>query len=140
MPVPHLAPAGCPGNTGGTPVPHRERNVAVPHQEASFVMFIGKVTGTVVASQKVRSVIGKKLLLVQSMTVEGMPPGALKPSGRVAVAVDTVGAGEGELVLVTQGSSARLTEMTSDVPTDAVIIGIIDAIQVGEKELYKQRG
>ncbi len=103
-------------------------------------MFIGRVTGTVVATQKVKSVVGKKLLLVQSMTVEGDPPGALKPSGRLAVAVDTVGAGEGELVLVTQGSSARLTDMTSDVPTDAVIIGIIDAIQVGEKEIYKQRG
>ena len=103
-------------------------------------MFIGKVTGTVVATQKVKSVVGKKLLLVQSMTVEGGPAGALKPSGRVAVAVDTVGAGEGELVLITQGSSARLTDMTSDVPTDAVIIGIIDSIQAGEKEIYKQRG
>src|SRR6478752_5387178 len=100
-------------------------------------MFIGKVTGTVVATQKVRSVVGKKLLLVQSMTVEGGPPGVLKPSGRVAVVIDTVGAGEGELVLVTQGSSARLTELTSDVPTDAVIVGIIDAIQVGDKEIYK---
>jgi ethanolamine utilization protein EutN len=103
-------------------------------------MFIGKVTGTVVASQKVKSVVGKKLLLVQSMSVEGGSAGGLKPSGRVAVAVDTVGAGEGELVLVTQGSSARLTDMTSDVPTDAVIIGIIDSIQVAQEEIYKKRG
>src|SRR5437016_12541699 len=102
-------------------------------------MFIGKVSGTVVATQKVKSVIGKKLLLVQSMTVDDGPSGALRPSGRIAVAVDTVGAGEGELVLVTQGSSARLTELTADVPTDAVIVGIIDAIQVGEREIYKQR-
>ena len=89
--------------------------------------------------QKVKSVIGKKLLLIQSMTVEGDGPTALKPSGRTAVAIDTVCAGEGELVIVTQGSSARSTEMTSDVPTDAVIVGIIDAIQVGDKEIYKQR-
>ena len=102
-------------------------------------MFIGKVTGNVVASQKVKSVIGKKLLLIQSMTVEGSPP-ALKASGRTAIAIDTVGAGEGELVIVTQGSSARLTELTSDVPTDAVIVGIIDAIQVGDKEIFTQRG
>src|SRR3990172_2982265 len=101
-------------------------------------MFIGKVTGSVVASQKIKSVIGKKLLLVQAMGVEG-EPAVLKSTGRTAVAIDTVGAGEGELVLVTQGSSARLTDMTADVPTDAVIIGIIDAIQVGEKEIYKQR-
>jgi ethanolamine utilization protein EutN len=102
-------------------------------------MFIGKVTGTVVASQKIKSVVGKKLLLIQALTVDGSPP-ALKTTGRVAVAVDTVGAGEGELVLVTQGSSARLTDMTSNVPTDAVVVGIIDAIQMGEQEIYKQRG
>lgn len=101
-------------------------------------MFIGRVTGTIVSSQKVRSVVGKKLLLVQSMTVEGADPGKLKPSGRMAVAIDTVGAGEGELVIVTQGSSARLTEMTADVPTDAVIVGIIDTIQVGPRTLYSK--
>lgn len=100
-------------------------------------MFIGRVTGTIVASQKVKSVIGKKLLLVQSMTVDMGASAALKSSGRVAVAVDTVGAGEGELVLVTQGSSARLTDLTSDVPTDAVIVGIIDSIQIGEQEIAK---
>ena len=77
-------------------------------------MFIGKVTGTVVATQKIKSVVGKKLLLVQSMSVEGDPPGHLKPSGRLAVAVDTVGAGEGELVLVTQGSSARQPQAALD--------------------------
>ncbi len=100
-------------------------------------MFIGKVTGTVVATQKVSTVTGKKLLLVEAMTVKGEPP-ALQGSGRVAVAVDTVGAGEGELVIVTQGSSARLTDMTSNVPTDAVVIGIIDAIQAGGAELFNK--
>jgi ethanolamine utilization protein EutN len=100
-------------------------------------MFIGKVTGSVVASQKIKSVIGKKLLLIQSMSVEGSPA-TLKPTGRTAIAIDTVGAGEGELVIVTQGSSARLTELTADVPTDAVIVGIIDAIQVGDAEIYQK--
>jgi ethanolamine utilization protein EutN len=103
-------------------------------------MFIGKVTGTVVASQKVKSVIGRKLLLVQAMNVKGDSPGVLESTGRTAVAIDTVGAGEGELVLVTQGSSARLTESTGDVPTDAVIIGIIDAIQMKDQEIYKKQG
>jgi microcompartment protein CcmK/EutM len=103
-------------------------------------MFIGKVTGSVVASQKVKSVIGRKLLLVQAMNVKGDSPGVLESTGRTAVAIDTVGAGEGELVLVTQGSSARLTESTGDVPTDAVIIGIIDAIQMRDQEIYKKQG
>jgi len=101
-------------------------------------MFIGKVTGTVVATQKIKAVSGMKLLLVQAMSVKGDAPGTLEPSGRAAVAIDTVGAGEGELVIVTQGSSARLTEMTSKVPTDAVVVGIIDAIQVNGKSLYKK--
>jgi ethanolamine utilization protein EutN len=101
-------------------------------------MFIGQVTGSIVATQKIESVGGKKLLLVNAMTVEGDKEPKLKPSGRVAVAIDTVGAGEGDLVLVTQGSSARLTEMTRNVPADAVIIGIIDAVQIGSREVFKK--
>ncbi|MCL2330392.1 MAG: EutN/CcmL family microcompartment protein [Phycisphaerae bacterium] len=101
-------------------------------------MFIGKITGTVVATQKTATVVGKKLLLVEAMTVKGSPA-TLQSSGRVAIAVDTVGAGEGELVIVTQGSSARLTDSTSNVPTDAVVIGIIDAIQAGNTELFKKQ-
>ncbi len=101
-------------------------------------MFIGKVTGNVVSTQKIGSVIGKKMLLIDAMSVKGDSPGQLVSTGRVAVAIDTLGAGEGELVLVTQGSSARLTDETKSVPTDAVVVGIIDAIQVGAKELYKK--
>jgi len=102
-------------------------------------MFIGKVTGNVVSTQKVASVVGTKLLLVQGLNLKGDPPESLVATSRTAVAVDTVGAGEGELVLVTQGSYAPLTEMTSKMPTDAVVVGIIDAIQIGDKELYKKR-
>jgi ethanolamine utilization protein EutN len=102
-------------------------------------MFIGKVTGTVVATQKVASVKGLKLLLVQAMSIKGDAPGKLEPSGRAAVVIDGVGAGEGELVLVTQGSSARLTELTGSVPTDAVVVGIIDAIQAGHASVYSKQ-
>ena len=101
-------------------------------------MFIGKVSGNVVSTQKIDTVVGRKLLLVQALTVKGDAPGKLATTGRVAVVVDTLGAGEGDLVLVTQGSSARLTESTKNLPTDAVIVGIIDAIQTGDKELYKK--
>jgi ethanolamine utilization protein EutN len=100
-------------------------------------MFIGKVVGSVVATQKVKSVVGKKLLLVDVVNAKGSE---MVSTGRSAVVIDTVGAGEGELVLVTQGSSARLTDMTSDVPTDAVVVGIIDAIQMGGTETYKKQG
>ena len=98
-------------------------------------MFIGKVTGSVVATQKIASVAGLKLLLVQAYNIKD---GALVETPRTAVAVDTLGAGEGEFVLVTQGSSARLTDRTKSVPTDAVIVGIIDAMQEGTREIYKK--
>jgi ethanolamine utilization protein EutN len=101
-------------------------------------MFIGKVTGTVVASQKIDSVVGKKLLLVQALNVKGDPPETLEITSKTAVAIDTVGAGEGEYVLVTQGSSARLTETTNKVPADAVVVGIIDSIQAGTTEVFKK--
>ena len=101
-------------------------------------MFIGKVIGSVVATQKVKSVVGKKLLLVDTYSVKS-GSSELSSTGRSAVVIDSVGAGEGEFVLVTQGSSARLTDLTSDVPTDAVVVGIIDAIQIGHEEVYKKR-
>ncbi len=102
-------------------------------------MFIGKVIGSVVATQKVKTVVGKKLLLVDVYNAKG-GTNELASTGRSAVVIDAMGAGEGDLVLVTQGSSARLTDMTSDVPTDAVVVGIIDAIQIGHEEVYKKRG
>ncbi len=101
-------------------------------------MFIGKVTGTVVSTQKIEAVVGMKLMLVQAMGLDSDLPGPLQATSRTAVAIDTVGAGEGEFVLVTQGSSARLTDMTSKVPADAVIIGIIDAIQMKDQEIFKK--
>jgi len=102
-------------------------------------MFIGKVSGSVVSTQKIDTIVGSKLLLVKAMTVKGDSPGELVDTGRVAVAIDTLGAGEGDLVLVTQGSSARLTESTKNMPTDAVVVGIIDEIQAGTREIYKKR-
>lgn len=102
-------------------------------------MFIGKVSGSVVATQKVKSVVGKKLLLVDVVNAKAGATNELVSTGRSAVVIDTVGAGEGDLVLVTQGSSARLTDMTGDVPTDAVIVGIIDAIQMGSDMVYSKQ-
>src|SRR5437773_6965097 len=82
-------------------------------------MFVAKVTGSVVATQKVASMTGQKLLVVEPYRVDETDPTRLKATGRTFVAVDTVGAGTGEFVLIVQGSSARLTPETKQLPVDA---------------------
>lgn len=90
-------------------------------------MFIAKVIGNVVSTQKIAKFRGMKLLLIQPYINR---EGKLQISGSSVVAVDGVGAGVGECVLFTQGSSARLTPATKDAPVDAVIVGIVDTIEV----------
>jgi microcompartment protein CcmK/EutM len=90
-------------------------------------MFLAKVIGNVVATQKSPEFQGMKLLLIQPYINKD---GALVSSGNSIVAVDSVGAGVGETVLCTQGSSARLTHNTRTAPTDAVIVGIVDSVEV----------
>lgn len=97
-------------------------------------MFIAKVIGKVVATQKNEKFCGMKLLLLQPYISKD---GRLQVSGSSVVAVDSVGAGAGECVLFTQGSSARLTQATKDSPVDAVIVGIVDAVEVGGVLLEK---
>jgi ethanolamine utilization protein EutN len=97
-------------------------------------MFVAKVIGNIVATQKNAKFQGMKLLLVQPYIVKDQQ---LTPSGSSVVAVDSVGAGIGECVLFTQGSSARLTPATKEAPVDAVIVGIIDTVEVGGKQLEK---
>jgi len=90
-------------------------------------MFLAKVIGHVVATQKHVKFHGMKLLIVQPYVAKD---GKVAASGSSVVAVDSVGAGLSEFVLVTQGSSARLTPTTKDSPTDAVIVGIVDTMQL----------
>jgi ethanolamine utilization protein EutN len=97
-------------------------------------MFLGKVIGNVVATQKDPKFQGFKLLLVQPYVNR---EGGLVVSGSSIVAVDSVGAGEGELILFTQGSSARLTPGTKEAPVDAVIVGIVDTVEVDGRRLAK---
>jgi ethanolamine utilization protein EutN len=99
-------------------------------------MFVAKVTGSVVATQKVDSMVGRKLLVVEPYRIDADTRGQLKTTGRTFVAVDTVGAGEGEFVLITQGSSARLTPETKNLPIDTVIIGIVDNVQVDGRDVF----
>jgi ethanolamine utilization protein EutN len=100
------------------------------------VMFVAKVTGSVVATQKVDSMVGHKLLSVEPMRVDPAGRDKLVGTGRTFVCVDTVGAGLGEMVLIVQGSSARLTPETEKLPVDATIIGIVDTVNVENKTIF----
>ncbi len=94
-------------------------------------MKVCKVIGNVVSTKKDENIQGFKLLIVQPVDMY-----ELKPEGDPFVAVDAVGSGEGEIVLVVSGSSSRLTEMTKDRPTDATIQAIIDFIKIDGKQTF----
>jgi microcompartment protein CcmK/EutM len=103
-------------------------------------MFVAKVTGSVVATQKVDTMTGRKLLVVEPYRLDSNDRSTLVTTGRTFIAVDTVGAGEGEYVLITQGSSARLTPETKNLPIDAVIIGIVDTVRVDGQSVFNRSG
>jgi len=102
-------------------------------------MFVAKVTGSLVSTQKTAAMVGHKLLVVEPYRLDPETRRSLKSAERTFVAIDTVGAGEGELVLVTQGSSARLTPETKDLPVDMVIIGIVDTVHVAQQCVYAKK-
>ena len=87
-------------------------------------MIYGKVIGSVWATQKVKTLEGLKLMIVQHLNLDG------SEKQQFTVAVDGVGAGTGEVVLMAQGSSARQTPITKDKPVDAVIMAIVDKFEV----------
>ncbi len=93
-------------------------------------MILGKVIGTLVASRKEPTLDGLTLLVVRACDVDGTP------NGSIAIAVDAVGAGLGEVVLYCSGSSARQTQVTKDRPVDAVIMAIVDQIAVGGESRF----
>lgn len=88
-------------------------------------MQIGRVVGTVVATRKHRKIEGAKLLLVQPLTLD------LAPKGVAVLAIDSVGAGVGETVLlVIEGKAAGDALRRKAAPVDAAIIGIVDSVTV----------
>ena len=101
-------------------------------------MFVAKVTGSVVSTQKVPAMVGQKLMVVEPYRLESKKRESLTATGRTFIAVDTIGAGEGDYVLITQGSSARLTEETQKLPIDAVIVGIVDTVHVDTGCVYSR--
>jgi microcompartment protein CcmK/EutM len=95
-------------------------------------MLLGRVAGTLVASQKEASLEGLKLLVVRQVDVDGQElPGYV-------VAADAVGAGVGEMVLYATGSSARQTTFTQERPCDAVVMAIVDEWELGGRVIYRK--
>ncbi len=95
-------------------------------------MFLGKVVGTLVSTQKESSLDGLRFLVVRRLTVEN------KEEKGYIVAADAVGAGLNEIVMVATGSSARQTVMTDKRPCDAVIMAIVDTWEVEGEEIYRK--
>jgi ethanolamine utilization protein EutN len=99
-------------------------------------MFLAKVEGSVVATKKDPAMSGRKMLLLRPQLVDEKDPTKFRPGANTIVAVDCLGAGIGEMVLFCQGSSARLAPGMKDAPVDAVIIGIVDVVDVLGKQIY----
>ncbi len=97
-------------------------------------MLIARVVGNVVSTVKDERINGRKILIVREATVEN------ELVGKPLAAIDTVDAGIGDLVLIAQGSSARQTNQTKESPTDAVIMAIIDELQVENKITFRRVG
>ena len=102
-------------------------------------MFLAEVIGQVVSTKKDELMVGRKLLLLRPKLVDDKDPSKFKDGQNTIVAVDTVGAGEGDLVMFCQGSSARLAQSLKNAPVDAVIIGIVDTVDVLGKEIFNAK-
>jgi microcompartment protein CcmK/EutM len=95
-------------------------------------MELGRVEGTVVATAKTERLHGFKLLLINLVGPDA------KPTNNYVVAVDAVGAGKGEVVIIVRGSSARQVDQLSNVPTDTSIVAIVDTIEFEGKVVFKK--
>jgi microcompartment protein CcmK/EutM len=89
-------------------------------------MTLGKIIGTIWATRKDEGLIGMTLQIVRPVDLN------LEPKDGFLIAVDSVGAGVGEIVLIATGSSARMTDMTKNKPVDAVIMAIVDKLDVAD--------
>jgi len=96
-------------------------------------MFLGKVIGTVWSTKKDENLVGAKFLIVKQLDLN------YNEKENFVVAVDSVGAGEGEVVLVATGSSSRQTEFTKNKPVDAVIMAIVDKLDIALKEYLSKQ-
>ncbi len=95
-------------------------------------MKLGRIVGTVVSTRKDPKIEGLRLYLVQDLSLK------LEGKDSFVVAADVMGAGVGEVVLYASGSSARQTEQTNNKPVDAVVMAIVDSMDMGEERLYNK--
>jgi ethanolamine utilization protein EutN len=102
-------------------------------------MFLARVEGSVVSTKKDANMNGRKLLLLRPQLVDDKDPTKFRAGQNTVIAVDTLGAGIGELVMFCQGSSARLAGGLREAPVDAVVIGIVDVVDVLGKEIYNAK-
>ena len=102
-------------------------------------MLLAKVEGSVVATMKDAHVAGRKLLLVRPQSVDDRNRTRFRAGRDTFVAVDSVGAGVGELVVICQGSPARLAPDLKEAPVDAVVMGIVDVVDVLGQQVYSSK-
>jgi ethanolamine utilization protein EutN len=100
-------------------------------------MILARVEGTVVATKKNARMTGSKFLFVRPLLIDPANPGVFKPGSSTIVTVDSLGAGEGDVVLVSQGSSARLGAEDREQPIDAIVIGIVDTVDIQKRLVYR---
>lgn len=93
-------------------------------------MFLARVIGSVVSTKKDEVMRGRKLLVLRPLLVDEQNPAQLRPGQNTLVAVDTLGAGAGDLVLFCQGSSARQAAGMKALPIDAAVVGLVDTVEI----------
>ena len=96
-------------------------------------MYAAKISGSAVCTCKEQKLVGLKLLVVQPVSLL-----TLENEGKPVVAIDAVGAGESEIVLVVGGSSARQTAVTTNMPVDATIMAVVDYIDINGKQVFEK--
>lgn len=96
-------------------------------------MYAARIIGNAVCTCKEQKLVGLKLLVVQPISLL-----TLENEGKPVVAIDAVGAGESEVVLVVGGSSARQTEVTTNMPVDATIMAVVDYIDINGKKVFEK--
>ena len=100
-------------------------------------MFLAKVIGQVVATQKDDKLRGSKLFVLRPLQIDASNPANLVENKNTVVAVDNCGAGVGQVVMFCQGSSARQAYGMKELPIDAAVIGLVDSVEAFSKEVYK---
>jgi ethanolamine utilization protein EutN len=103
-------------------------------------MFLARVIGSVVSTKKDEAMKGRKLVMLRPLLVDEAEPSRFRPGVNTVVAVDALGAGVDEVVLFCQGSSARQASGMKGLPIDAVVVGIVDTVEVLNQTVYPAKG